>query len=445
MSHPKRPTRASAAPAETPATALSVPIGDRVVDVLDLAHRAGRPVLLEGPTGIGKSQVVAQFAAQAGLDVTVLDLSLLEPPDLVGLPVIQGGRTHYASPAELPTEGRGVLLLEELNRAEIPVMQPALQLLSARRLHGYTLPPGWSCVAAVNPDDGEHQVNALDPALRARFLQLTVHADRDAWLGWARRANVHPVILGVVEAHDDVFEGAPPRSWVYASDVLHEARPAELADEELLRIVLRGYLPTAWAVHVAEALRGGAEAAAVDVDRALDPGGDVHLAAALKTLKDRGRIDAVATVAARLRRRLGGEALRQRVTSGAMDFAALERLLAPLPGDLRAQCLDTAAESPAAGAFLASMGHTPESLAAGYEGSALQRELRASRSSAAPHRARVVAVALRQWLDAPPDARTRDARKHLGAKAFASLAADVGPLGDDLARRLRAPDRAEPA
>ncbi|MFO0627624.1 MAG: MoxR family ATPase [Polyangiales bacterium] len=243
MSQPTKRNRAPRASAEPAQTTLSVPIGARVVDVLDLAHRAGRPVLLEGPTGIGKSQVVAQFAAQAGLAVTVLDLSLLEPPDLVGLPVIQGGRTHYASPAELPTEGRGVLLLEELNRAEIPVMQPALQLLSARRLHGYTLPPGWSCVAAVNPDDGEHQVNALDPALRARFLQLTVHADRDAWLAWARRENVHPVIVSVVEAHDDVFDAAPPRSWAYASDVLHEARADELADGELLGIVLRGYLP----------------------------------------------------------------------------------------------------------------------------------------------------------------------------------------------------------
>jgi hypothetical protein len=227
--------------------------------------------------------------------------------------------------------------------------------------------------------------------------------------------------------------------------VLHEARAEELRDDELLRIVLRGYLPTAWAVHVAEALRGGDEAAAVDVDAALEPGGGAPFAAALRALKDRGRIDAIATVAARLRRRLAGEGLRQRVASGAMDLAALERLLAPLPGDLRAQCLDTAVESPAAGALLAAMGHTPESLAEGYEGSKLQRELRESRQSAAPHRARVVVVALRQWLDAPPDARTRDARRAQGAKAFAALVADVGPLGDDLARRLRAPDRPEPA
>ncbi|MFO0627623.1 MAG: hypothetical protein U0325_18590 [Polyangiales bacterium] len=133
------------------------------------------------------------------------------------------------------------------------------------------------------------------------------------------------------------------------------------------------------------------------------------------------------------------------MAAGALDLASLERLLAPLPGDLRAQCLDTAVESPSAGGLLAALGHTPKSLAAGYEGSALQRELRASVSSAAPHRARVVAVALRQWLDAPPDARTRDARRAQGARAFGALAADLGPLGEDLARRLRAPERGAPA
>src|SRR6185436_15270784 len=40
------------------ATELAIPIGPRVVEVLELAYRARRPILLEGPTGIGKSQIV---------------------------------------------------------------------------------------------------------------------------------------------------------------------------------------------------------------------------------------------------------------------------------------------------------------------------------------------------------------------------------------------------
>ncbi|MCA8956874.1 MAG: hypothetical protein KDC87_12425, partial [Planctomycetes bacterium] len=65
-----------------------LPIGDRVIELLGVAYRTRRPVLLEGTTGIGKSEIVAEFAARAGIDFTVLDLSLLEPPDLVGLPLL---------------------------------------------------------------------------------------------------------------------------------------------------------------------------------------------------------------------------------------------------------------------------------------------------------------------------------------------------------------------
>jgi len=129
----------------------AVPIGPRLKAALAVAYRARQPALLEGPTGIGKSEVVAQLAHELGVDHVVLDLSLLEPPDLVGLPVVEGGRTAYAAPEILPTGGQGILMLEELNRAERYIQQPALQLLTARRLHQYVLPEGWSTMAAINP------------------------------------------------------------------------------------------------------------------------------------------------------------------------------------------------------------------------------------------------------------------------------------------------------
>src|SRR5271166_2600032 len=115
-----------------------LPVGPRLKSVLKTAYRTRRPVLLEGPTGVGKSEVVREVAQELEIGWAVLDLSLLEPPDLVGLPVIENGRTSYASPQILPLAGNGILMLEELNRAERYIQQPALQLLTARRLHQYT-------------------------------------------------------------------------------------------------------------------------------------------------------------------------------------------------------------------------------------------------------------------------------------------------------------------
>src|SRR5262249_11347913 len=133
-------------------THAGLPLGPVVKRVLELAYRARRPVLLEGPTGIGKSEIVAQVADDLRIGKVVLALSLLEPPDPVGLPVIEDGRSRYAPPRFLPTEGAGILILEELNRAERYIQQPALQLLTARRLHEYELPEGWLACAAINPE-----------------------------------------------------------------------------------------------------------------------------------------------------------------------------------------------------------------------------------------------------------------------------------------------------
>src|SRR5262249_12322114 len=110
-----------------------LPVGPRLEAVLALAYRARRPVLLEGPTGIAKSEVVQLVANNLGLGMAVLALPFLEPPDLIGLPVIANGLTEYAVPKALPRSGAGILMLEELNRAERYIQQPALQLLTARK------------------------------------------------------------------------------------------------------------------------------------------------------------------------------------------------------------------------------------------------------------------------------------------------------------------------
>jgi MoxR-like ATPase len=415
------------------ATQLEVPIGPAVLDLLDVAYRARRPVLLEGMTGIGKSQIVGEFAAATGISLVVLDLSLLEPPDLVGLPMIRDGRTHYASPAELPTTGRGILMLEELNRAEIPVMQPALQLLSARRLHAYELPPGWMCVAAVNPDDGDYQVNRLDPALRSRFLQLSVCSDREAWLRWAVRHNVHPVVLAVVREHIDVFEHASPRSWAYASELLTVLRPDELQQRDLVRTLLRGYLPMAWALLVTDGLVKYPATPSLDVATLLSPHGPEALALLVKQLDGARRVDAVTMLASKLRHLLTGEALATAVTTGTFTIEDLERLVSCLPGDLREQCLETAVESHGAQALLRALHFDPRAVAERYDGSTMRTSIQAWRQSAMVHRIRLVIAGVVRWLHDAPDEISEAQRAQLRL-----LAADAAGAAVDLERWLSA-------
>src|SRR5690606_34508179 len=116
---------------------------------------------------------------EMGYELVIRDLSLMEGPDLSGLPYFKDGRTHYAAPSFLPLDGKGLLWFEEVNRAPRHVIAPCFELLTSRRLNDYTLPPGWTVGFAIN---GAHHaegylVEELDPALLSRFMKLTIVPD----------------------------------------------------------------------------------------------------------------------------------------------------------------------------------------------------------------------------------------------------------------------------
>src|SRR5262245_35275208 len=132
--------------------------GRPFVDLVKACYSADLPVMVMGPAGVGKSHLLVQAATTLGIEHRVCDLSVLEAPDLIGLPWRDNERTRYATPSFLPFLGKGLLILEELNRAAAQVRAPALQLLTARRLNEYHLPKGWLPVAAINPPQDDYEV-----------------------------------------------------------------------------------------------------------------------------------------------------------------------------------------------------------------------------------------------------------------------------------------------
>jgi MoxR-like ATPase len=152
----------------------TIKIGKPLIDLLKLCYMGNRPVLLSGRHGIGKSESLEAAAAEMTISCISRDLSLMEPPDLIGMPRVAKDVTRYSPPAFLPTTGKGILVFEELNRCPSYMRAPCLQLLTARQLNDYTLPPGWLPVAAINPPETDYEVSELDPALLSRFVQINV-------------------------------------------------------------------------------------------------------------------------------------------------------------------------------------------------------------------------------------------------------------------------------
>ena len=375
-----------------------IPVGPRLESVLEIAYRARRPVLLEGPTGIGKSEIVRQVSRTLGVATVVVDLSLLEPPDLIGLPIIEGGRTRYASPAFLPREGAGILMLEELNRAERYIQQPALQLLTARTLHEYTLPEGWVVFAAINPATGEYQVTPLDPALRARFLDLSVRPDRGSWLAWAIANGVHPAVLSLARAHERVFDEVPPRTWTYVSQLLHTLTADERDDGVLMRDLLSGYLPPAWI----EALLALKESAAPDLAldlHALLANYTPEAKKAVASYKAEGQSDRLDEITHRLAAILKGPEAGVLAARKALSLNALEALLADLPGDHREKLQEALGGNPTATTLI---DVTPDDCLRAYAGSrAMQRVAAWKNDPLKHHRISLLVTALRAHLQQP--------------------------------------------
>lgn len=180
-----------------------------IFDVLDLAKRArekGRifnPCFVS-PPGLGKSEIVQQWTRAQGYGFVDIRTALLEAPDLIGYPTIINvngrQRTQHALPDFWPTEGSGVLFLDEINRGTTSVMNCYMQLLTDRKLKDFTLPDGWIIVAAVNPENEQHDVNSMDAALKDRLEFFEIEYNKKTHIEYMDKVEYEPVVRMFIES-----------------------------------------------------------------------------------------------------------------------------------------------------------------------------------------------------------------------------------------------------
>lgn len=192
------------------------------------------PVMIWGAPGVGKSDLVRQTAQQQALTLIDLRLSQLEPTDLRGIPLHDQGRVRWVPPDELPDAARdgeaGILFLDEINAAPPAVAASAYQLILDRRLGAYRLPAGWTIMAAGNRLDDRGITYAMPAPLANRFMHVTLQADVEAWLDWAARQAIDPVLCDFLAAEPEWlsrFSSEPdmtafpsPRSWAFADRII---------------------------------------------------------------------------------------------------------------------------------------------------------------------------------------------------------------------------------
>jgi len=194
------------------------------------------PVMLWGPPGVGKSQMVAQVAERHGTPVIDIRLSQMEPSDLRGIPFKDGASVEWAVPSMLPDAERhgekGILFLDEITSAPPSVSAAAYQLILDRKLGNYEVPEGWAIFAAGNRQ-GDRGVTYTMPApLANRFSHYEVDVNLDDWVAWAWAHNINERVIGFLRFRPDLlFDFDPahnpvafpsPRSWEFAHNALHK-------------------------------------------------------------------------------------------------------------------------------------------------------------------------------------------------------------------------------
>jgi hypothetical protein len=206
-----------------------------VARFLPTAYDLRLPTFLWGKPGVGKSDLVRQFAQDEKMDLIDLRLTTLESCDLRGLQRInhQNGTTEWMRPEFLPEIDAPVaIFLDELTAAEPRIQASAYQLILDRCIGTHRLPEKAWVVGAGNAVEDGAVSYGMGTALADRFVHVRVMANAQDWIEWAMNNAIAPEVITFLRVRPEMLDSSggqeqteqmvtpSPRSWAKVSSVL---------------------------------------------------------------------------------------------------------------------------------------------------------------------------------------------------------------------------------
>lgn len=207
-------------------------------------------VFITGHTGIGKTAIVKDLTEE-GVKVVELPLAEIEEMgDIHGLPIHVKDNTgniftRMAPPWWVPRdEGPGVLLLDDMTRADRRIVQGTMQLIQFHHTVSWALPKKWTIVGTGNPEASGYFVTSFDPAQLTRFAHVTLKADIKSWTVWAEGVGLDNRLISFLIQYPEQLcagERANPRTYEQFARTL--SMFPDSRELEMLGVFASAFLP----------------------------------------------------------------------------------------------------------------------------------------------------------------------------------------------------------
>jgi len=227
---------------------------ETLMQMLRFYIKNGGNLMTFGPAGIGKTEMAMQACEAEEYEYIYLNLSVLEAPDLNGLPMIDESGdvpvSRYAPPAQFPVAGKStgkkkILLVDEADKAKPELQNPMLELFQFRSINGTKLDIH-AVVATGNLPDENAFSQPMSHALMNRCGVYRVTHAYDPWQDWAVAASVNPLVVGFLssnpefllqpppEGDDTAYCHPSPRAWTLSARDIDAAPDADVNFQTLL-------------------------------------------------------------------------------------------------------------------------------------------------------------------------------------------------------------------